>query len=39
MLPEISSTEVRARLKQGADVSHLVPRGVLETIRAAGTYR
>jgi nicotinate-nucleotide adenylyltransferase len=39
ILPEISSTEVRARLKQGADVSHLVPRGVLEAIRAAGTYR
>ena len=39
VLPEISSTQVRALLKSGADVSHLVPRAVLETIEAAGTYR
>lgn len=38
-LPEISSTQVRALLRAGGDVSHLVPRGVLESIRAAGTYR
>lgn len=37
-LPEVSSTEVRARLKRGEDVSHLVPRAVLAAIRAAGTY-
>ena len=38
-LPEISSTQIRAALSSGADVSHLVPRAVLEAIRAAGTYR
>lgn len=39
VLPEVSSTQVRALLKSGADVSHLVPRAVLDSIRAAGTYR
>jgi nicotinate-nucleotide adenylyltransferase len=39
VLPEVSSTQVRALLKAGGDLSHLVPRGVLESIRAAGTYR
>ena len=38
VLPEVSSTEVRARLQRGDDVSHLVPRDVLAAIRAAGTY-
>jgi nicotinate-nucleotide adenylyltransferase len=38
-LPEISSTQVRALFKSGADVSHLVPRKVLQAIRDAGTYR
>lgn len=38
-LPEVSSTQVRALLHAGADASHLVPRGVLESIRAAGSYR
>ena len=38
-LPEISSTQIRAALSSGADVSHLVPRAVLDAIRAAGTYR
>jgi len=38
-LPEVSSTQVRALLHAGKGASHLVPRGVLETIRAAGTYR
>jgi nicotinate-nucleotide adenylyltransferase len=38
-LPEVSSTQVRALLRAGGDASHLVPRGVLESIRAAGTYR
>ncbi len=37
-LPEVSSTQVRALLKTGGNVSHLVPRDVLAAIRAAGTY-
>lgn len=37
-LPEVSSTEVRARLADGRDVSALVPRGVLEEIRSRGLY-
>ena len=39
VLPEVSSTQVRALLKSGGDVSHLVPRAVRDLIRAAGTYR
>jgi nicotinate-nucleotide adenylyltransferase len=39
IIPEISSTQVRALLKSGGDVSRLVPRGVLQAIRDAGTYR
>lgn len=39
VIPEVSSTEVRTRLKQNADVSRLVPRAVLQAIRDAGTYR
>jgi nicotinate-nucleotide adenylyltransferase len=38
-IPEVSSTQVRALLKSGGDVSRLVPRTVLEAIRDAGTYR
>jgi nicotinate-nucleotide adenylyltransferase len=38
-LPEVSSTQVRAALRTGGDLSRLVPRAVLEAIRAAGTYR
>jgi nicotinate-nucleotide adenylyltransferase len=38
-LPEVSSTQVRDLLKRGGDASRLVPRDVLEAIRAAGTYR
>ena len=38
-LPEVSSTQVRALLKSGGDVSRLVPRAVLQAIRDAGTYR
>lgn len=38
-LVEISSTGIRARLKSGQDVSDLVPRGVLASIRARGLYR
>jgi len=39
VIPEVSSTEIRRLLKQGADVSRLVPRAVLQAIRDAGTYR
>jgi nicotinate-nucleotide adenylyltransferase len=38
-IPAVSSTEVRDLLRAGGDVSHLVPRPVLDAIRAAGTYR
>src|SRR5713226_643265 len=38
-LLEISSTQIRAALSTGADISRLVPRAVLDAIRAAGTYR
>lgn len=38
-MPPVSSTEVRRRLAVGEDVSHLVPRPVLEYIRATGLYR
>jgi len=39
LLPEVSSTEIRARLAGGQDVSHLVPRRVLADIAASGLYR
>jgi nicotinate-nucleotide adenylyltransferase len=38
VLPQVSSTHVRALLESGGDVSHLVPREVLAAIRAVGTY-
>ncbi len=38
-LPEISSTEVRARLAHGDDVAGLVPRRVLEYVSRQGLYR
>jgi nicotinate-nucleotide adenylyltransferase len=38
VLPEVSSTQVRSVLASGGDASSLVPRAVLERIRAAGTY-
>jgi nicotinate-nucleotide adenylyltransferase len=38
-IPEISSTQVRSLLRTKSDVSHLVPRAVLQRIVAAGTYR
>ncbi|HEY2027920.1 MAG TPA: nicotinate-nicotinamide nucleotide adenylyltransferase [Myxococcales bacterium] len=38
-IPKVSSTEVRELLRSGADASRLIPRAVLERIRAAGTYR
>jgi nicotinate-nucleotide adenylyltransferase len=37
-MPQVSSTEVRGLLASGGDASRLVPRAVLERIRAAGTY-
>jgi nicotinate-nucleotide adenylyltransferase len=39
VLPEVSSTQVRSLLASGGDASHLLPRGVLRAIQAAGTYR
>jgi nicotinate-nucleotide adenylyltransferase len=38
-LPAVSSTEVRARIARGEDVSGLVPRKVLEYVEAKGLYR
>lgn len=38
-LPAISSTEIRARLARGDDVSGLVPRKVLEYAAGRGLYR
>lgn len=39
LLPEASSTQVRALLASGSpEVSRVVPRAVLDAIRAAGTY-
>ena len=39
LLPQVSSSAVRALLASGGDASHLVPRAVLRAIDAAGTYR
>jgi nicotinate-nucleotide adenylyltransferase len=36
---DVSSTEVRARIERGEDVSALVPEEVLRVIRAEGLYR
>ncbi len=38
-LPAVSSTEVRARIARGEDVSGLVPRKVREFIEEKGLYR
>jgi nicotinate-nucleotide adenylyltransferase len=38
-LPAISSTEIRARLARGEDVSGLVPRRVREYVEERGLYR
>jgi len=38
-MPNVSSTAVRALLRSGGDASSLVPRPVLDAIRAAWTYR
>ena len=37
-MPEVSSTEVRRRLASGEDAERLVPRVVLEYVRARGLY-
>lgn len=37
-LPEVSSTEIRARLAAGEPVAHLLPRTVAARIRALGLY-
>jgi nicotinate-nucleotide adenylyltransferase len=37
-LPAVSSTDIRARLRRGEDVSGMVPATVLEYIRAHGLY-
>jgi nicotinate-nucleotide adenylyltransferase len=38
VMPAVSSTEVRARLRAGQEVDALVPRGVLAYIREQGLY-
>jgi len=38
LMPEVSSTEVRRRLRAGETVDALVPRAVLEYARAEGLY-
>jgi len=38
LLPAVSSTEIRERLSRGDDVARLVPRRVLEHVRAHGLY-
>jgi nicotinate-nucleotide adenylyltransferase len=38
LLPEVSSTQVRALLASGGDASRLLPKGVLELIRSTGSY-
>jgi nicotinate-nucleotide adenylyltransferase len=37
-MPEISSSDVRRRLREGLPVDRLVPRGVLDYIRERGLY-
>lgn len=36
--PDVSSTEVRRRLRDGEPVKHLVPQCVLEVVQGAGLY-
>ena len=38
-LPDVSSSEIRARLARGGDVSRLVPSSVVDYIAAHGLYR
>ena len=39
VIPEVSSTQVRALLASGGDSAHLLPRGVLALIAREGQYR
>ena len=39
LLPPVSSTDIRARVARGEDVSALVPRRVCEYIEERGLYR
>ena len=39
LFPEVSSSEIRARLATGRPVAGLVPRAVLDLIEARGLYR
>lgn len=39
LLPPVSSTEIRARIARGEDVSQLVPRRVREYVEQRGLYR
>jgi nicotinic acid mononucleotide adenylyltransferase len=38
MMPEVSSTEIRAALRAGRSVAKLVPRSVLDYIYPRGLY-
>lgn len=38
-MPEVSSSEVRSRLKSGGDASSLVPSVVLDVVREVGLYK
>jgi nicotinate-nucleotide adenylyltransferase len=38
LMPDVSSSEIRARLERGEDVSALVPSAVLEYVRSRGLY-
>jgi len=37
-LYDVSSTDIRRKIKQGEDVSQLLPEGVLEYIKENGLY-
>ncbi len=39
LMPEVSSTDVRARLREGRSVEGLVPRAVIQHIERYGLYR
>lgn len=38
LLPAVSSTEIRDRIRRGEEVSHLVPRRVVQYLRERGLY-
>lgn len=39
VLPDVSSTEIRRKIKEGESVSHLVPKDVLSYIEEVGLYK